>query len=620
MLRLTAFLSELKHRRVFRVAVVYLGAAFVALEAVDILAPALRLPDWTTLFVFFLLLVGFPVALILAWTFDLTLEGLVRTPPSDHLARPNDKTKRPAKPLTGNRALVASGLLILVAIAAILIYRQTVPIYGEVPSIGVLYLENLGAEEDEFFSYGITEDIIIDLTKAGLIRVPTMKDILPFREGEMSISEIANALRVQFILTGSFRREAEHFRFAAQLVEPSTGRNIWSDRWEEPLSEIPAIKGKIIHEVTGNLGITPTTIAIQEIEGKPTPNLNAYEFYLKGKYRYDHREDLEDLDVARGLLEKAIELDPDFVSPRTKLGESYREAGEFNRALAAYEKALAISREKRNLSGEALALRGISGIYWARGEYDQAIELSVRSLEAFQHVGDHAGQASALSNIGIFHYIYGDYDEALDHYGRALQIDRDLGDRFGEGIRLNNIGVVHKDLGNNDKAMKSFSSLLKISKELDRPYTEAFAHEGIGEVHFFNGKYSVAAKQLKMAIDIYESVGANTAILEPLSYLALCNAKMDNKNTALEMAQMLEERYSIVETAGLPLIILWNTAQVFTLIGRPEEARTYHERAYNEVMRQANNIQSDEGRQAFLTQMTQNRAIVQGWEQMEKPH
>jgi tetratricopeptide (TPR) repeat protein len=633
---------------------VYLGAAFVALEAVDILAPALRLPDWTTLFAFFLLLVGFPVALILAWTFDLTLEGLVRTPPSDHPAGPDSKTKKPSKPLTSNRALAALGLLGLVSVAAFFIYRQAVPIYGEAPSIGVLYLENLGTEEDDYFSYGITEDIIVDLSKAGLIRVPSMKDILSFREKSMPLSEIAAALRVRFILTGSLRREPEHFRLAAQLIEPESGRNIWSDRWEEPLSEITSVKGKIIHEITSALEVMPTAVTAQEIETKATLNADAYEFYLKAKYKYDHRNNLEDVEVARGLLRRAIELDAEFVAPRLKLANSYSGQGDHEQALAIFQEAITITEKKGIINEKAAAMRGIGAIHYYRGEYDEALDLWSFSLDIHKEAGDQAGEAKGLNNVGAIYYALGKYDQALDFFSRSLDLREKLGDLDEVGSSLHNLGALNFVLGRYSQALAYYKRSYAIFQELGNRALESASLDAIGLIHSSNGEYDdalecytraltlfqqignrsgeasgyyhlgiiyykledypLAAEHFGRSKSIFQEINAGVDIMEPLSYLALCEVKLGDIGSALESVQRLVSIFKTVETDAISPLALWNTSQVYDLAGHQEEAAHYLAEAYALVIRQAEELPSPEARESFLRG---ERGIISAWEQQQ---
>ncbi|MCH7887182.1 MAG: tetratricopeptide repeat protein [Candidatus Marinimicrobia bacterium] len=405
------------------------------------------------------------------------------------------------------RGFQSAAAVTVLAIIYVLVLRGREPAYGDVPSVGVLYLGNLGAPEDEYFSYGITEDLIIDLSKAGAIRVPSMKDVLPFKESEKSLLDIAKELRVRFVLTGSIRKEPGRFRLAAQLIEPASGRNLWSERWEEPLSEASAIKGKMIHEIIGAIGLAPDIPSVQEIQKKPTVNPDAYEFYLKGKYRYAHSERVEDVEVARGLLEKAIELDAGFLLPRIMLGRSYGRVGEYDRAIDIFDEALAVAKEKESLSGEAAALVGMGTVRWRRGEYEKALTYFTRSLEASRNIGDRLGEGKAFISKGNVYLHRGEYDNALDFYTQSLAIWRELGYRNGEAASLGNIGIVHKKRGGYRKAAQYYTSALIINQELGNRHEESITLINIAGIDLELGEYEKALELYSRSLAILQGLG-----------------------------------------------------------------------------------------------------------------
>ncbi|MEE9464154.1 MAG: tetratricopeptide repeat protein [Candidatus Neomarinimicrobiota bacterium] len=555
------------------------------------------------------------------------------------------------------RAFLPVGTVLVLGLIYLLVLQERLHHYGGVPSIGVLYLENLGAEGDDYFSYGITEDIIVDLSKAGLIRVPSMKDILSFKEKAMTLSEIAAALRVRFILTGSLRREPDHFRLAAQLIEPESGRNIWSNRWEEPLTEITSVKGKIIHEIINALGIKPTAVTAQEIETKATLIADAYEFYLKAKYNYDHRNNLEDVAVARGLLKRAIELDDEFVAPRLYLAYSYSDQGDYAQALEIYQEAITVTEKKGIINEKATAMRGIGAIHFYRGEYDEALNLWTHSLDIHKEAGDQAGEATILKNVGAIYYMLGKYDQALEFFSRSLELaeklgDRDeagsslhnigalnfrigrysqalaywkrsyaifqeLGDHALESMSLNNIGLIHSLNGEYDDALECYISALTLSQQLGDQAGEASCLNHLGDTYYRLEDYTLAAEHFGRSKNIYEEIKAGADILEPLSYLALCKAKLGDMGAASELVQLLVSKFNTVEVDAINPLTLWNTSQVYDLVGHQEEAARYLADGYTSVNSQAEKLQSTEARESFLTKVTENREIISAWKQQD---
>ena len=382
-----------------------------------------------------------------------------------------------------NSGLGIAASIIVIAIVYFLAIRGGKVLYGDVPSVGVLYLENLGAEEDEFFSYGITEDLIIDLSKLGVIRVPPMKDILSYKETKQSLSEIAASLRVKYILTGSFRKEADNFRLAVQLVEPVDGNTLWSDRWEEPLTEISAIKGRMIGEVISALGLSTRSETAMEIQKKSTTDPGAYEYYLRGKYRYDHRESVEDAEVARGLLESSIKSDPVFLSSRMKLGDSYFDVADYDRAIEIYSEALTVAESEGNINGRASVLMVFGRVHWKRSEYDEALTQFTLSLQAFEQTNNLSSKGEVLNNIGIIFEEQGELDKAIEQYSQALEIHRQLDDRYREGVVLSNIGNIYLGRGDYQESLEYYNQAVTIFKELGNLFTVELTESNIGVVY-----------------------------------------------------------------------------------------------------------------------------------------
>ena len=197
-------IKELKTRKVFRSLAIYAAFAFVLIQVCSIVVPALLLPDWTMRLLVVLVIIGFPATLVLSWIYDIT-------PSSKNEETASTKVKEDTKPL-GIYAL--TGLVLTVVGVAFWI---TVGVFGisfggndEVPSIGILMMENLGGEDDEFWSGSMTADLITKVAGAGLIRVAPMNDIVNI-DKELNIDEKANIIRVNYILDHSFHKKQDIF-------------------------------------------------------------------------------------------------------------------------------------------------------------------------------------------------------------------------------------------------------------------------------------------------------------------------------------------------------------------------------------------------------------------------
>ena len=329
------FFNELKRRNVFRMAVLYLVAGWVVLQIADVLFDPLGLPDWTFRLVLILLLLGFPFALIFAWVFEMTPEGLKRERDVDR------STSVVAH--TGRKMSTLIVVLLLVAIAG-LVFNRLVPIRGEPvaaeaqsavtqepadaqsserrepaadQSIAVLPFVNIsGDPENEYFSDGLTEELLNTLVRLGGLKVTGRTSSFAFKGQNLDLREVGRQLNVANVLEGSVRKAGNRVRITAQLVKASDGYHLWSNTFDRELDDIFAIQQEIADRVTGALEVTLMGgAAAGATTAAPTAHdARAYEEYLRGRYIWQREPDaLESLDQARAHFEQALAIDPAYV-------------------------------------------------------------------------------------------------------------------------------------------------------------------------------------------------------------------------------------------------------------------------------------------------------------------
>jgi serine/threonine-protein kinase len=339
-----SFLGELKRRNVVRMALLYVVAGWVLLQIADVLFDPLGLPEWTFRLVFGLLLLGFPFALIFAWVFELTPEGLKRERDID--------PGRSVVQQTGNKMNVAIIVLLVLAIAGLVVDRvlpersagpergvgseraaapagepQAVtvqePVAAEPPaaadegSIAVLPFVNMsGDPENEYFSDGLSEELLNTLVRIGGLKVTGRTSSFAFKGRNQDLREIGRLLNVANVLEGSVRKAGDRVRITAQLIKTSDGYHLWSDSFDRQLDDIFAIQQEIAEQVTRALQVT----LLGESPGDrpaatfPSSDPQAYEEYLRGMYIWQRfPDDRDSLIRARAHFEKAIELDAEYV-------------------------------------------------------------------------------------------------------------------------------------------------------------------------------------------------------------------------------------------------------------------------------------------------------------------
>lgn len=313
------FFRELKRRNVYRAAVAYAAVAWLLIQIVTQLSPYFDIPAWAVRLIIVLLVAGFPFALALAWAFEVTPEGIVRTedvPPERSIRRS-----------TGRKLdFVIIGVLAL-AVAVLLLDRFRGSSRGRghdthEKSIAVLPFENLTQEADKgFFADGIQEDILTSLAKIHELKVISRTSVMRYRETKgRDLRQIGQTLGAENILEGSVRRSGDRLRLTVQLVDSRSGRHLWAETYDRTVSDALTLQGELAKEIATALRATLSPEEKERVEKKPTSNADAYALYLRAR-QYELAPDtlLQNYQMAEQLYEKAIALDPAFALAYARL-------------------------------------------------------------------------------------------------------------------------------------------------------------------------------------------------------------------------------------------------------------------------------------------------------------
>lgn len=462
------------------------------------------------------------------------------------LAVPSVKQRIASHPAF-RKGLIASALLVFVVLSYLFVPEVRQLTAGEVPSIAILYLKNLGPETDEPYTYGITQDLIVDIAKAGLIRVVPMKDILFLQKTELPMGKIAEQLRVRYVMEGSLRREANFFRLTAQIIEAATGKTLWADRVETRVSQAAELQGKLAHMILSALGVTPTHAVAKEITKTRTTNPEAYEMYLRAKYLFDIKKTKGDVIVARGLYEKAVGLDSSFVSAHVGLGQTYELESDYAQAVQILTRALEIAQRSEHKIEEGKCLLALANIQLSVADYPKAMNYLQKSLVIFQELGDHDGEGSMLNKMGNLYLSQGNYSDALQYYSRSLQIRRELSDRRGETSTLNNIGIAYDYQGEYQKALDYYNQSLNIAREIEDRVHEGNALNNIGAIYYLEGAYSEAADYFTQSLNISRALGDRRGESQSMINVGSVHYAQGKHETAL---QYFQKALSVVRELG----------------------------------------------------------------------
>jgi tetratricopeptide (TPR) repeat protein len=384
---------------------------------------------------------------------------------------------------------------------------------------------------------------------------------------------------------------------------------MWSDRWQENWENLPTIKSNLSGDLLKAIN------SKHKIERRvETTNAEAYEFYLKAKHKYDKRENTDDTEIARGLLNKTIELDDNLISAKVLLGSTYSDMGDYDKAMEIYTPAQKQAEKLGDKAGMGYSLNNIGIVHHNKGDLDKALDYYERSLAIFEELGDKRGMGN-LNNIGMVHSDKGDNDRALDYYERSLAIKEQLGDKQGIGVGLINIGMVHHNKGDLDKALDYYERSLAIFEEIGDKLRIGVGLINIGMVHHDKGDYEQALGYYKKSLAIREQLGDKAGMGYGLTGIGIVHSEKGDYSRALEY---LEKSLDIQKEIGLGgELLLWTNTylyltykhigkaydvkEIYSFIKETEniefennlklyellEDKSYLETAYNQVQEQA---------------------------------
>jgi adenylate cyclase len=452
-------LLELKRRHVYRVAAAYAVVAWVLMQAGNVVVEPLRLPEWTMPLLIVLLVLGFPVAVVLAWAFDLTPEGVRRTEPAPEAER------GPALP-AGNpkvRPAVLAGFALFIGLAAIGSYtylngRESSSDAAAEPgserrSVAVLPFVNASPEaENEFFADGVMEDILTHLALVPDFSVISRTTAMRYKGSTLSVPEIAAELGVQYILEGSVRRAGNQVRITAQLIAGARDQPVWGEVYDRRLEDIFAVQTEIATSIAGALEAELSSGVASRIERRPTEDLAAYDLFLRGRedfyrytvtgteraiesfraaverdpqfalarawlgralavYVYNHGGGMEWADSAVVHARMAAAQQPDLAAAQNSLGTALAALGRFAEAHSALERAVALN------PSDWAAIANLGLVHAQRGRLDEAIRLTWTSLQR-EPTRSHLG----YTNLGSYYVQLDLPDQAASSLGRAVTL------------------------------------------------------------------------------------------------------------------------------------------------------------------------------------------------------
>jgi serine/threonine protein kinase/tetratricopeptide (TPR) repeat protein len=473
------------------------------------------------------------------------------------------------------------------------------------PSVAVLPFVNMSPErENEYFSDGITEDIIAQLSKIGDLKVISRTSIMRYKRSDKSLREIGKELDVTTILEGSVRKADNRVRIVGQLVDARTDEHIWAETYDREMKDIFDIQSDVAQQIATALKAKISPAEKERLQKKPTDNLSAYDYYLKGRdyyYRY-HKQDNE---IAIELFEKALKLDPDYALAYAGLGDAYAQRKlKYGFASTWLDSAIQVSEKAISIDPDlAEAYKALGLAYIAKGWFRKALEVNHKAVELKPN------HFPAVANIGWSYWYIGKFDRALRYMKKSLDLNPSgAHDCFG-------IGSIYLKLGNYAEAQKWLNKALELQPDFTNPHVrwielylgegkhqKAIEHcrkilsifpdevrglEAAGDIELFFNNYVQAKQYYEKAMEISSTRLPGLTGASLTTRLAYIYWKTDRKEEAQKMfCQSLEVARKLLEQGNESWEIPYDIATINAIQGNKSESFKWLKKAIDSGWRE----------------------------------
>src|SRR5215471_4788091 len=478
------FFGELKRRNVYKVGVAYAVVAWLLMQIASQLFPFFEIPNWVVRLIILLLIIGFPVALLIAWAFELTPEGLKRTDVADAAQQHSH----------GGVWLYVVAIGAVLSVTLFFLGRYMAPSkqsgLAELPgkSLAVLPFANLsGNPENAYFAAGIQDEIITRLAKIGQLKVVSCLTTQRFKSSPDDLPAIAKQLGVANVLQGSVQRFADEVRVNVQLVKAETDTHLWADTFDRKLTDVFQIESDISKTIAEKLQAKLTGSEERALSIKPTADSEAYQLYLQGRYLWNRRTG-QNLKKALSYFQQAVEKDPNFALAYTGIADSCAlipvygggaPKDYYPRAKAAAEKALQLDDA---LAEAHTSLANVFFRYLELGKSVSEFERSIQLNPNYPTTHQWYGRLTLLA--------LGQFDHALAEAKRAVELDP------VSPIGHTDVGTVYLIERRYDEAI----AVLRKTLEMEPDFY--WAHRQLGTAMELNGSPAEAIVEYQRASEL----------------------------------------------------------------------------------------------------------------------
>jgi TolB-like protein/Tfp pilus assembly protein PilF len=552
------FFAELRRRNVYKVAVAYSVVGWLLVQVTTQVFPIFEIPNWALRLIVLAIIIGFPIALVIAWAFELTPEGLKRTEVADAMPPASIGRKRYAWIYIVVIGAVISAALFFIGRFTVQ-NKTTTAAPNDIPSksIAVLPFDSLSEDKSNaYFAEGVQDEILTRLAKVADLKVISRTSTQRFKSAPSDLRDIAKQLGVMNILEGSVQKANDKVRVNVQLINAMNDAHLWAEIYDRKLTDIFATESDIAKTIAETLQAKLTGSEKTAMSKKPTANPEAYELYLKGRFFWNKRT-AADLRKGIDYFNQAISKDPSYALAYAGLADSYVILSVFGAASPqdSIPQARAAAKKALELDDTLAEAHASSGRI--AGPFDFEFERSIAEFERAIQLNPNYAMAHHWLSWGPLTAL-GRFDRAIAEGKRAVELDP---------LSLIN----NADLGGNVylNSRRYDEAIAQLRKTIEIDPRFYIAHYYLGQAFQLKGQLTEAIAEYQKAVELDDDP-------EALAYLGQAYARVGQRDEAQKILARLTEESKSRYVSG------YSMALMFMGLGNKEHAIDALERAYRE--------------------------------------
>ena len=452
---------------------------------------------------------------------------------------------------------------------------------SEVIRLGVLYIKNMGAEDDNYLCHGLTSGLISEFAKLNEIQTPLLSEMMKYKDYDGSSEAIIKDLKVDYLVEGSLLKRGENCQISLQLLNVSNLVSIWNEDFNVSESNLQQVRGNALAGILKILKIELPQVVKSLITAEITDDPQAYEFFLKGLYYFDLSSSRMDIEMARGFFKKAVEKDSAFILARIRYAMTYNKEGKYDVAADLLEEALSIAIDLNDQNGISAIYNRFGILYMQWGKTKRSIAHYEKALKIQAKLELKEEEAGTLTNMGVCYNNINLPEKAVSVLERAIEIKKELRDEKAIGRSYTNLSIAYLELGRYQKAFDTTKQAIAIFEENEMHQSIGRVLITMGELAIYLQEYETASEVLKRGKEISTKINDTLAMGKITQITAVLKSEQDKFGEAKQLFEEARELFELAEFKSAIQESSFQIAQSCTLAGEYQKG----EKAYSKVLR-----------------------------------